>query len=63
MGVSLLNALKKGVSAPEEIAKDTGIPLFRVRSSLRNLTAAGYAAEQGEGGYKLSEQGVEFLNK
>ena len=62
MGVNLLKALKKGLSTPEEVAKDTGIPLFRVRSSLRNLMAAGYVAGQGEG-YELAEQGVEFLSK
>ena len=61
MGISMLSALNKGLTSPDEIAKDTGLPLFRVRSGLRNLTEAGYVTAQGEG-YKISEKGSEALN-
>jgi predicted transcriptional regulator len=35
-------------TAAEEIAKKVGQPLFKVRSSLRELAAAGLIQEQGE---------------
>lgn len=41
---------------PEEIASKIGAPLFRVRSSLRELQAAGFVAESG-GKYSTTDQG------
>jgi predicted transcriptional regulator len=55
----MLRALKSGLGAAEEIAKDTGLPLFRVRSGLRELTQAGLA-DQKEDSYKLSEKGAKL---
>ena len=59
-GTKMLRALQVGLGAPEEIAKETGLPLFRVRSGLRELTQAGLA-DQKEDRYKLSEKGAKLI--
>ena len=58
-GTKMLRALQAGLKSPEEIARDSGLPLFRVRSGLRELTQAGLA-DQKEGRYKLSEKGAKL---
>jgi predicted transcriptional regulator len=55
-GVTMLKSLKNGPSSPEEVAKRTGQPLFRVRSGLRELKNAGFL-EETEGKYMLSKSG------
>jgi predicted transcriptional regulator len=60
-GAKLLRALKSGSRSPEEVAKVTGLPLFRVRSGLRELGQAGLAEPEGDG-YKLSAKGVELVS-
>jgi len=45
-------------STAEDVAATTGIPLYRVRSSLRQLLAAGFISEQG-GHFKQTREGVE----
>jgi predicted transcriptional regulator len=59
-GTKMLRALQAGLKSPEEIAKDSGLPLFRVRSGLRELTQAGLA-DQKEDKYKLSEKGAALI--
>jgi len=59
-GSKMLRALKAGLGAPEEIAKETSLPLFRVRSGLRELAEAGLAKPKGDG-YEISEQGAKLL--
>jgi predicted transcriptional regulator len=59
-GMAMLAALNKGNSSPEDIAAETGRPLFRVRSGLRELLGAGLVAESGES-YSLTEQGKSVL--
>ena len=59
-GTKMLRALKAGLGAPEEIAKEAGLPLFRVRSGLRELTLAGLASHKDDK-YELSPKGVEVL--
>jgi len=59
-GSKMLRALQAGSKSPEEIAKNTGLPLFRVRSGLRELTQAGLA-DQKEDSYKLSEKGAGLI--
>ena len=59
-GTKMLRALQAGLKSPEEVAQETGLPLFRVRSGLRELTQAGLADQSGEK-YKLSPKGVEML--
>jgi len=59
-GARMLRALKSGPGSPEEIAKSTGVPLFRVRSGLRELTRAGLV-DQKDGKYELSPKGVDLV--
>ncbi len=59
-GSKMLRALQAGLKSPEEIARDTGLPLFRVRSGLRELVQAGLAAQK-EDSYKLSEEGAKLI--
>jgi DNA-binding IclR family transcriptional regulator len=60
-GTRMLRALQGGSKSPEEVAKDTGLPLFRVRSGLRELTQAGFA-DQKDDKYNLSSKGVGLLD-
>jgi DNA-binding IclR family transcriptional regulator len=55
-GTKMLRALKAGLGSAEEIAKEAGLPLFRVRSGLRELTEAGLASQKGDK-YELSPKG------
>jgi len=59
-GTKLLRSLESGLRSPEEIAKGTGLPLFRVRSGLRELAQADLA-EQKNTGYELSSKGNELV--
>ncbi len=59
-GTKMLRALKSGLGSPEEIASDTGLPLFRVRSGLRELTQAGLAIEKGDK-HELTERGAKLI--
>jgi len=56
----MLRALQAGSGSPEEIARDTGLPLFRVRSGLRELTQA-RLAKQRDDRYELSEEGAKLI--
>ena len=60
-GTKLLRVLKSGLSSAEDIAQNTGLPLFRVRSGLRELTGAELVTEKGEG-YELSPKGNELVS-
>ena len=56
-------ALLRSISdpkAPEEIASGVGQPLFKVRSSIREMTEAGLVEKSGDK-YVVSEKGKEFL--
>jgi len=53
----LLLATVGADSTAEEVAAVTGMALYRVRSSLRQLLAAGYVSEEGER-FKQTEQGA-----
>jgi DNA-binding IclR family transcriptional regulator len=59
-GTKMLSALKSGAGSPEEIAKSAGLPLFRVRSGLRELTQAGLASQKDDK-YEISEKGIELI--
>jgi predicted transcriptional regulator len=56
----MLGALKAGAGSAEEIAQKAGLPLFRVRSGLRELTQAGLTTEAG-GRYKITDKGTELI--
>jgi predicted transcriptional regulator len=45
---------------PEEISKQLGQPLFKIRSSLREMVSADLVKEEG-GRYKISEKGKEKI--
>jgi len=60
-GTKMLRAIKSGLSTPEEIAEGAGLPLFRVRSGLRELTQAGLA-NQKDDKYELSSKGIELVS-
>jgi len=60
-GTNMLRALKLGAGSAEEIAKRTGLPLFRVRSGLREFVQAGLAEQKGEF-YELLPKGIELLD-
>jgi DNA-binding IclR family transcriptional regulator len=52
---AILAALQKD-AAPEQIAAEASLPLFRVRSALRELAEAGLVAPV-EARYSLTEEG------
>ena len=60
-GAKMLRALKSGARSPEEIAKNAGLPLFRVRSGLRELTQAGLVNQKNDK-YELTEKGAKLIN-
>jgi len=56
-------AILSAVSSPaslEEVAKSTGLPLFRIRSSIREMLEAGLAEEK-EGKYAATKLGQEKI--
>ena len=59
-GTKMLRALESRPATPEEIASGAGLPLFRVRSGLRELTQAGLANLKDDK-YELSPKGLELL--
>ena len=46
----------------EQVAEQTGFPLYRIRSAARELTQAGLAAEAQEG-WQITESGHKTLEK
>jgi predicted transcriptional regulator len=59
-GTRMLRALSSGLGYPEEIAQDTGIPLFRVRSGLRELNKAGLASQNNDR-HEITEKGAKLI--
>ena len=59
-GTKMLRALKSGLGSPEEIAKSAELPLFRVRSGLRELTQAGLATQKDDR-YEITDTGTELI--
>ncbi len=60
-GAKMLRALKAKAGPAEEVAQKAGLPLFRVRSGLRELTQAGLISQKGEK-YELSAKGGELAD-
>ena len=60
-GTKMLRAIKSGLGSAEEIASSAGLPLFRVRSGLRELTQAGLANLKDDK-YELSSKGMELIS-
>jgi predicted transcriptional regulator len=59
-GMALLKSLKSGDLSPKEIKNETGRPLFRVISGLRELKNGGFVEEEA-GKYKLTENGETLI--
>ena len=60
-GRVMLEALRTPTTA-EVLAKTTGLPLFRIRSGLREMAQAGLVVEL-EGAYRRTERGGTLLKK
>lgn len=59
-GTKMLRALKSGLGSAGEIAQSTGLPLFRVRSGLRELLQAGLANQKNDK-YEITDEGTKLL--
>lgn len=57
-GRKVILAINQGKEIPEDISATSGLPLFRVRSGLRELIQAGYVKLEGEK-YTLTPKGLE----
>lgn len=60
--LAVLKAVKQAPQNAEALAAVVGLPLFRVRSSLRELREAGLLSEM-DGMYSITPQGEEALTK
>ncbi len=58
-GLAMLSALKTPITL-EEVAQVAGLPLFRVRSGVREMIAGGLVKEEG-GKYSLTDLGKQRL--
>lgn len=56
----VMAALHAGGSV-EDAAKAAGLPVYRVRSSLRELVAAGLVVAGDDGAYALTDQGRDAI--
>jgi len=59
-GMKMLRSLATGHKSAEDVAADTGRPLYAVRSGLRELVGAELVIEKDEG-YELSPKGSELV--
>ncbi len=59
-GMATLSAIKNGASSPKAISEQTGQPLFKVRSGLRELVKAGLVVQKDEN-YKLTSKAEQLL--
>jgi predicted transcriptional regulator len=60
-GRKMLEAAKE-LGTPEEIANLANLPLFKVRSGLRDLLGAGYLKEE-QGKYLITDNGLNILKE
>jgi len=59
-GIKVLRTLSPGPNGPEEIAKGSGLPLFRVRSGLRQMMEAGLVST-GDNMYTITGKGKSLI--
>lgn len=57
---TVLGAVEGGIGEEEALAQAAGIPLWRLRASLREIGAVGLITAQG-GGHMLTDKGREVL--
>ncbi|ADH98255.1 hypothetical protein [Salisediminibacterium selenitireducens] len=60
---NMLSAVDGEAKTAEELSKDAGAPLFKVRSSLRDMKSMGLVSVDEEDRYSLSEGGRKMLNR
>ena len=58
----VLEAIEVNTLTPQDISKSAGVPLFKVRSGLREMLEVGFVTEES-GSYKITEKGQIALNK
>lgn len=61
--ISILKALHGVTLSPGEIAQETGLPFFRVRSSLRELEESGLVIQVSADAYTISPLGEACLQE
>jgi predicted transcriptional regulator len=59
-GTRMLRSLQAGPKSPEEVALETGLPLFKVRSGLRELSQADLVVEK-TGRYEITGKGTALV--
>ena len=60
-GTRILRALKSGLGTPDDIAKESGLALFRIRSGLRELAEAGFV-QKNDYIYQITDKGTELIS-
>jgi DNA-binding IclR family transcriptional regulator len=60
-GAKMLRALKAKAGPAEEVAQKASLPLFRVRSGLRELEQAGLVSQKGDS-YELTAKGKQLTD-
>ncbi|MCL5108839.1 MAG: hypothetical protein M1401_08255 [Chloroflexi bacterium] len=58
-GMDILRALAAGARTADEVAGESGLPLFRVRGGLRELAEAGFVQPLDYFNYALTASGAE----
>lgn len=61
-GKALLAAVETEAKSPETLAAELGSPLFKIRSSLREMKSVQFV-EENESAYLLTEEGRKALEK
>jgi DNA-binding IclR family transcriptional regulator len=59
-GIEMLSALKGGASTTDALSGATGMPMFRIRSGLRQLVNAGFI-KQVDDKYQLTPEGSKLV--
>jgi DNA-binding IclR family transcriptional regulator len=54
----ILEALRARALTPEELSETTHLPLFRIRSSLREIVQVGWVSES-QGRYQATQEGID----
>ena len=54
----ILEALRVRALTPEELSEATHLPLFRIRSSLREIVQVGWVSES-QGRYETTQEGMD----
>jgi predicted transcriptional regulator len=60
-GTRILRALKSGFGTPDDIAKEAGLALFRIRSGLRELSEASFV-QKNDDIYQITDKGTELIS-